>query len=172
MRAGQSLKDNSLNNKKILIHKMPLLERIMGLFSAIVLTALQVALLFLGYEEVLTTIIILLIMLVYCFFMYLRAFKTFIWLDCEHEKIIIQNGTEKKEVSATKLISLQVEDDPQCPSVFTLNYYFVDYTEKDYGWSIGFESRVLFGTIRGQKRRLEAFCEQCNAYLSSRNLEK
>ena len=68
------LKNGSLN-KKIIIHQMTLLDRVLGVVSAIFLTALPIIVLILGFEPVYMMIVLLLAMIVYCFFMFYNFFR-------------------------------------------------------------------------------------------------
>ena len=63
-------------------------------------------------------------------------------------------------------MNITVETDKKNTKLFSLNYNFIGYSKKDYGWSTGPRSRVLFGSIKTQRRRLEKFCEECNKYLN------
>lgn len=153
------------NNK--IIHKLPLSGRIMSIFSAIMLTALPIVMLILGFEPKINAVIILFAMLLYCFLTFLNVFKRYICLDIDNQKIIIREGTKKEELSMINLTELQVVDD-QKYNLFSLNIIFGGYIKKDFSWSTGPDSGVLFGTLRGQRKRLEKFCEECNQYLKNK----
>ena len=166
MMDGNGLKNKSSNNCKLIIHKIPLLDRIVGLFSSLVLTIIPIVCLCLNYEHKINMIILLIALLFFSFVMYLRAFKTYICFDLDSNKITISNGLKKEEFSIYGLMSITVETDTKYPNLFSLNYNFVGYTKKDYSWSTGPSSRVLFGSINTQRKRLEKFCEECNKYLN------
>ena len=166
MMDGNGLKNKSLNNCKLIIHKMPLLDRIIGLFSPFILMIIPIVCLFLNYENKISMIILLIALILFCFIMYLSAFKTYIYFDVNNNKIIISRGLKKEELSILGMTSITVETDTKYPNLFSLNYNFIGYSKKDYGWSTGPSSRVLFGSIKTQRRRLEKFCEECNKYLN------
>ena len=162
---GNYLKNKSLNNCKLIIHKMPILDRIIGLFSSFVLMIIPIVCLFLNYKNKISMIILLIALIVYFLVMYLNALKTYICFDIVNKKIIISKGLKKDELSIFGMTSITVENDTKYPNLFSLNYNFIGYSKKDYSWSTGPSSRVLFGSIKTQRRRLEKFCEECNQYL-------
>ena len=166
MMDGNGLKNKSLNNTLLIIHKMPLLERIMGMISPIILIIIPIVCLFLNYEHKFNMIILLIVLLLLGFVMYLSTFKTYICFDIENKKIIISEGLKKEELSTFGLMNITVETDQKDTKLFSLNYNFIGYSKKDYGWSTGPSSRVFFGSIKTQRRRLEKFCEECNKYLN------
>ena len=166
MMDGNGLKNKSLNNCKLIIHKMPLLDRIIGLFSPFILMIIPIVCLFLNYENKISMIILLIALILFCFIMYLSAFKTYICFDIENKNIIISEGLKKEELSTFGLMNITVETDKKDTKLFSLNYNFIGYSKKDYGWSTGPSSRVLFGSIKTQRIRLEKFCEECNKYLN------
>ena len=151
---------------KLIIHKMPLLDRIIGLFSSLVATIIPIVCLCLNCENKIRMIILLIALILLSFVMYLNAFKTYICFDVDNNKIIISKGLKKDELSIFGMTSITVETDAKYPNLFSLNYNFAGYSKKDYGWSTGPSSRVLFGSIKTQRRRLEKFCEECNKYLN------
>ena len=163
---GNGLKNKSLNNTCLIIHKMPLLDRIIGLFSSIILTIIPIVCLVLNYEHKINMIILLIALLFFSFVMYLSAFKTYVYFDVDNNKITINKGLKKEELSTFGLLSITVDTDTKYPNLFSLNYNFLGYSKKDYSWSTGPSSRILFGSVRTQRRRLEKFCEECNKYLS------
>lgn len=160
---------NGFSNK-IIIYKNPVAERIVMMFSAITLTFIPliciIASLFNNDIELIKMIFLLIIMIFVSLVMYFSAFKTYICFDVENKKITISKGLKKEELSTYGLISVTVENDAKYPKLFSLNYNFIGYSRKDYGWSTGPSSRVLFGSIKTQRRRLEKFCEECNKYLN------
>jgi hypothetical protein len=145
---------------------MPILDRIIGLFSSFVVMIIPIACLFLNYKNKISMIILLIALILFSFVMYLNAFKTYICFAVENKKITISKGLKKEELSTYGLISVTVENDAKYPNLFSLNYNFLGYSKKDYGWSTGPSSRVLFGSIKTQRRRLEKFCEECNKHLN------
>ena len=163
---GNGLKNKSLNNTRLIIHKMPLLDRIIGLFSSVILTIIPIVCLSLDYEHKYNMIILLITLLFFGFVMYLSAFKTYICFDVDNNKITINKGLKKEALSSFGLLSITVETDAKYPNLFSLNYNFIGYSKKDYSWSTGPSSRVLFGSVRTQRRRLEKFCEECNRHLN------
>lgn len=166
MMDGNGLKNKSSNNCKLIIHKMPLLDRIIGLFSSLVLTIIPIVCLCLNYENKISMIILLIALILFSFVMFLNAFKTYICFAVENKKITISKGLKKEELSTYGLISVTVENDAKYPNLFSLNYNYIGYSKKDYGWSTGPSSRVLFGSIKTQRIRLEKFCKECNKYLN------
>lgn len=163
-----NLKNGFLN--KVMMYKYPTVERMMMLFSSIILTSLPliciIAKLY-NKSELFKMLVLLIVLLVFCFVMYLSAFKTYICFDLDSNKITISKGLKKEEFSIYGLMSITVETDTKYPNLFSLNYNFVGYTKKDYSWSKGPSSRVLFGSIKYQRKRLEKFCEECNKYLNN-----
>lgn len=115
---------------RVVIYKMPLIERAMGGVSAVGLTIIPIACLCLGYDKKFEMIALLIAMLLYSFLMYLNIFKTYICLDLDNEKLIIRNGFKKDESTTTNLIDLQVEEDREYSGLFSLNINFVGYTKK------------------------------------------
>lgn len=166
MMDGNGLKNKSLNNCKLTIHKMPLLDRIIGLFSSFVLMIIPIACLLLNYENKISMIILLIALILFFFAMYLSAFHTYICFDLNNNKIIISRGLKKEELSTLEMTSITVEIDTKYPNLFSLNYNFIEYSKKDYSWSTGPSSRILFGSIKTQRIRLEKFCKECNKYLN------
>ena len=162
-----SKKKKSSNKTQIIIHKMPLFERIFGIFSSVFLTSIPIACLCMGFENKLGMIVLLFSMLLFCLLMYLNVFKTYICFDVVDNKIIIRDGFKKEEFSTKKLINISVVNDCMYPKLFSLDFNFVDQMKKDYSWSSGPSSRVLFSSKQSQRKRLEKFCEECNQYLSN-----
>ncbi len=83
-----------------------------------------------------------------------------------NNKIIISRGLKKEELSILGMTSISVEIDTKYPNLFSLNYNFIGYSKKDYSWSTGPSSRVLFGSVKTQRKILEKFFEECNKYLN------
>ena len=164
-----ALKNNkNIKNKYIIIHKVPLFERIFGLISSFLLLLIPITCLCLGFEDKLKIIIILIALLILLFIMYLNAFKMYICFDIVNKKITISEGLKKEKLSTFGLMSITVENDKKYPKLFSLNYNFIVYSMKDYGWSTGPSSRVMFGSIKTQRKRLEKFCDECNMYLDNK----
>ena len=74
MMDGIGLKNKFLN-KKIIIYQMTMIDRILGVWSGILLTIIPIICLILGFEQVIGMIILLLVMIVYCVFMFFNVFK-------------------------------------------------------------------------------------------------
>ena len=63
---------------KIIIYQMTLLDKLAGVFSALLLVAFSIECLILDFEYKLgMTILLLLFMIVYCVFIYFDIFKTY-----------------------------------------------------------------------------------------------
>ncbi len=166
---GNGLKNKSMNKTKVIIYQMPLLERIMGIFSAIFLTLIPIACLILGFERKLEMIILLLVMIAYCAYMYFLVFKTYMCLDIKNKKLIIREfpGIKKRELSLENIKGIQISDDPQYKQSFTIDINYMGYTEKIISWSAHPTCRLaLFGVYRRQTKRLKKFAKKCNAYLT------
>lgn len=166
---GNGLNNKFLNKSQMVLHKMPLIERILGVFSAIFLMCVPIICLYLGYENKKNMIFLLIASIVYCVIIYFDTFKTYICFDPNNEKIVIRHGLEKKEICSDMLIDFQVEDDPENKKMFILKINFVGRTVEDHSWSTGYKSRVMFGSLCTQRKRLEQFCNKCNSYLSKSN---
>lgn len=133
---GQNLKKYCLN-KKIIIYQMPLFERIIGLFSAIVLTSIPLICLFMGVEKIFAMVILLLVMLLYSIFIFFCAFKTYICLDVDNNKIIIREfpGIKKQELPLDNLKELKISGGIQYKNLFTIDINYVGYSKKINSWS-------------------------------------
>ena len=83
MMDGNGLKNKSLN-KNIKIYQLTLMDRICGVLSGILFTILSIIGLIRGAVPMIITIIILLFMIVYCVFVFLNVFKTYICLDIKN----------------------------------------------------------------------------------------
>ena len=79
MMDGNGLKNKFLN-KKIIIYQMTMIDRILGVWSGILLTIIPIICLILGFEQVMGMVILLLVMIVYCVFMFFNVFKTYIYV--------------------------------------------------------------------------------------------
>ena len=75
---GQNLKKHC-SNKKIIIYQMTMIDRILGVWSGILLTTIPIICLILGFEQVMGMVILLLVMIGYCVFMFFNVFKTYIY---------------------------------------------------------------------------------------------
>ena len=64
------------------------------------LTSIPIICLISGFEKVFEMIILLLVMIVYCIFMFFDVFKTYICLDIKNNKLIIREtpGFKKKSL--------------------------------------------------------------------------
>ena len=171
MTDGIGLKNKSLN-KKIIIYQMTLMDRILGVWSGILLTTIPIICLILGFEQVFGMIILLLVMVVYCVFMFLNVFKTYILLDTKNNKLIIREtpGLKKEELFLENILSIKVSDGIYNREFFTIDINMVGYTKKISSWSVPPKSRIsMFGGYKRQTKRLRKFCEECNKYLNKRN---
>ena len=167
---GQKLKKDYLN-KKIIIYQMPIFERIMGLFFAIVLTSIPVICVFIGVEKIFPMIILLVIMLMYCIFIFFCAFKTYICLDIVNQKIVIREfpGVKKQEFPLDGLKELKISDGLQCKSLFTIDLNYIGYSKKINSWSTHPSCRLaMFNAYNRQIKRLKKFILKCEKYLTNR----
>lgn len=168
MTHGIGLKNKFLNNK-IIIFQMTLMDRILGVLSAVLLTIIPILCLILGFEQVIEMIILLLIMFVYCVFMFFNVFKTYICLDKKNKKFIIREtpGLKKIELDLENIISIEISDGDYNKELFTIDINMQGYTKKITSWSVPPQSRIsMFGGYKRQTKRLKKFCEECNEYLN------
>lgn len=168
---GKGLKNKFLNNK-IIIFQMTLMDRILGVWSGILFIALPIIGLILGFEPVIEMIILLLVMIAYCVFMFYSVFKTYICLDIKNNKLVIREmpGFKKEELSLENVISIVVSDGVYTKNFFTIDIKTPRYTKKISSWSTPPESRIsMFGGYKRQTKRLKKFCTQCDKYLNQRN---
>ena len=171
MMVGNGLKNKFLN-KKIIIYQMTMIDRILGVWSGILLTIIPIICLILGFEQVMGMIIFLLVMIVYCVFMFFNVFETYICLDIKSNKLIIREtpGFKKEELLLENIISIKVSDGAYTKEFFTIDINMPGYTKKISSWSVPPKSRIsMFGGYKRQTRRLKKFCERCNEYLYRRN---
>ena len=165
--AGNGLKNKSLN-KKIIIYQMTMIDRILGVWSGILFTIIPISCLILGFEQAMEMIILLLIAIVYCVFMFFNVFKTYICLDIKSNKLIIREtpGLKKEEFFLENIISIEVSDGVYTKEFFTIDINMRGHTKKISSWSVPPKSRIsLFGGYKRQTRRLKNFCAECNKYL-------
>ncbi len=168
MTHGIGLKNKFLNNK-IIIFQMTLMDRILGVLSAVLLTIIPILCLILDFEQVIEMIILLLIMFVYCVFMFFNVFKTYICLDKKNKKFIIREtpGLKKIELDLENIISIEISDGDYNKELFTIDINMQGYTKKITSWSVPPQSRIsMFGGYKRQTKRLKKFCEECNEYLN------
>ena len=110
----KKLKNGFSNN--IIIYQMPLIERILGIVSAVFLTLLPIVGLIVPlYEDIKEFFMLLgllLAMIMYCIFMYFIVFKTYICIDIKNNKIVIRKfpGYKKEELSLYGLVDIKVSD--------------------------------------------------------------
>ena len=157
------------SNEKIIIFQMTLVDRILGLLSSVVLTAIPIICLILGFEQVIVTVILLLVMIVYCVFMFFSVFKTYICLDKKIKKLVIREtpGLKKDELYLENIISIEVSDGIYTKEFFTIDINMFGYTKKISSWSVPPKSRTsMFGSYKKQIKRLKRFCRECNEYLN------
>lgn len=148
---------------------MTLMDRILGVWSGIMFTTLPIICLILGFDRVLEMIILLLVMIVYCIFMFLNVFKTYIFLDIKNNKLVIREtpGLKKEELCLENILSIGVSDGTYTREFFTIDINMLGYTKKISSWSVPPQSRIsMFGGYKRQTKRLKKFCKECNKYLS------
>lgn len=168
MTDGIGLKSKSLN-KKIIIFQMTLMDRILGVLSGILLTIIPIICLILGFEQVIGMIILLLVMIGYCVFMFFNVFKTYLCFDKKNNKLIIREtpGFKKDELYLENIISIEVSDGVYTKEFFTIDINMPGYTKKISSWSVPPKSRIsMFGSYKRQIKRLKKFCKECNEYLN------
>ena len=168
MTHGIGLKNKFLNNK-IIIFQMTLMDRILGVLSAVLFTIIPILCLILDFEQVIEMIILLLIIFVYCVFMFFNVFKTYICLDKKNKKFIIREtpGLKKIELDLENIISIEISDGDYNKELFTIDINMQGYTKKITSWSVPPQSRIsMFGGYKRQTKRLKKFCEECNEYLN------
>lgn len=168
---------NGFSNK-ITIYQMPLLERVLGLFSVMVLLPLPILglsiPLYSNSNELLLVIILLISMIIYSIFMYLNIFKTYICLDVQNQKLIIREspGFKKEELYTDNIIDIKVSDGIKYKELFTIDINYGSYTKKINSWSAHPTCRLaMFGVYRRQTKRLEIFAKLCNEYLNNRTTD-
>lgn len=168
---GNGLKNKSLNKKRITIYQMPVFERIIGILSSIILTTIPVVALATGIEKKAGMIVLLMCMVVYCIFMYLNVFKTYICLDIENKKLIIREepGIKKEELFLDNIVEIAICDGEKYKDLFTINIRCAGYTKKVISWSAHPTCRLaMFGVYKRQTKRLKKFAMECNQYLKNR----
>lgn len=161
---------NKYSNSKIVIYQMTLLDRILGIWSGILLTSIPIIGLILEFKQV-GMILLLLVMIVYCVFMFFNVFKTYICLDIKNNKLIIREtpGLKKEELPLQNILSIEVCDGIYTKKFFTIDINMPGYTKKIDSWSDPLMSRIsVFGGYKRQTNRLKKFCEKCNRYLNSK----
>ena len=167
MMVGNGLKNKYLNNK-IIIYQMTLMDRVLGVWSGILLTSIPIICLILGFEKVFAMIILLLVMIVYCIFMFFNIFKTYICLDIKNNKLIIREtpGFKKEEFVLENINSIEVSDGVYTKEFFTIDINMTGYTRKISSWSVPPKSRIsMFGGYKRQIKRLKKFIFKCEKYL-------
>ena len=167
---GQNLK-SQYSNKKIIIYQMTLIDRFLGIWSGILLTALPIIWLIIDAGKKLIMIIVLFVMLIYCIFMFFNVFKTYICLDTKENKLIIREtpGLKKEEFSLENILNIEVSDGIYTKEFFTIDINMPGYTKKISSWSVPPKSKIsLFGGYKRQIKRLKKFCQECNKYLNAK----
>lgn len=158
-------------SNKIIIYQMTLLDRILGIWSVILLIGLPVVCLILGFEYKLEMILFLLVMIVYSIFMYFNIFKTYICLDIKNNKLIIREnpGLKKEELFLDSIHDIKISDGIYNKEFFTIDINMQGYTRKIDSWSTPPSSRIaMFAGHKRQTKRLKKFVLKCNTYLKSR----
>lgn len=156
--------------KKIIIYQMPLFERIMAVFSAIVLSAIPIIGLILGFERIGGMIILLLAMIVYNVFIFFISFKTYICLDVKEKKLIIREnvGLKKEELFLDGITDMKVSEGTTVKTLFTIDINYENYTKKIISWSAHPTCRLaMFSVYKRQTKRLKKFTNKCNEYLKT-----
>ena len=159
---------NTAPEKKIRIYQMPVLERILGIFSAIVLTAIPISGLILGFERIGGMIILLSAAIVYDLFIVWISFKTYICLDVKENKLIIREdfGTKKDEMFLDSITGIEVSDGATVKRLFTIDIHYGRETKKIISWSAHPScSLAMFSVYKRQTKRLKRYIEKVNAYL-------
>ena len=162
-------KPKSLN--KIILYKMCLLERFLTILSAIGFVSLPIACLILGIVNLEWKVIILILAsIVYSVIVYLSVFKEYICLDIKNDKLVISNGPRYREEAffINDILSIEISGGYSYTD-FTIDVNMKGYTEKISTWSTPPYNKSLIIGNRMQRQRLEKFCEECNAYLESRD---
>lgn len=155
---------------KIIIYQLPLIDRILTIGQCL-LILIPVIGLILGFERVIETIIILLVLIVYCIDINYAAFNTYICLDLVNNKLIIKEypGIKKQEYNLDYIMNITISDGKYYKKYFTIDINFKTFTKKIKSWSESRSSKMaLFGGYKIQTKRLKKFCEECNRYLASR----
>ncbi len=169
-RRKKSSRNGPLN--RIILHKKPILDKIVRIVTALAFTALPVIGLILDFGRTLEVVLILICMLGCCFLAYLDVFRSYVCLELDTNKLVISNGLKREEFSGEDLLGLRVVEYHKLERRLVLKIDFRGYSKEDDGWSYLHHYRTFIGSLDTQKKRMEDFCEQCNAYLSSRNLAK
>lgn len=156
--------------KRIIIYQMPLFERIMAVFSAIVLSAIPIIGLFLGFERIGGMIILLLAMIAYSVFVFFMSFKTYICLDVKENKLIIREifGLKKEELFLDGIMDMKVSEGTTVKTLFTIDINYGQYTKKITSWSVHPTCRLaMFSVYKRQTKRLKRFTAKCNEFLKT-----
>ena len=159
---------NTAPEKKIRIYQMPVLERILGIFSAIVLTAIPISGLILGFERIGGMVILLLAMIVYDVFVFWISFKTYICLDLKENKLIIREdfGIKKEELFLDSITNIEVSDGTNVKTLFTIDIHYGSHTKKIISWSAHPTCRLaMFRVYKRQTERLKRYIAKVNTYL-------
>ena len=165
---GNGLKNKPLNNTRLVLYPMRLVERIIGMFCPVLLIIPIVALIY-NHEDKFEAIIVLVALLIACFIMYLIVFKTYICLDITKNKLIISERLKKEELSLENVISIEVSDGTDIKDLLTIYINKPGYTKKIKLWFFHRYSGIFIAGYKTQTKRLKIFCEECNKYLESRN---
>ena len=154
--------------KKIRIYQMPFLERMLGFFSAFVITAVPISGLILGFERIGGMIILLLAAIVYDLFIVRISFKTYICLDVKENKLIIREdfGTKKDEMFLDSITGIEVSDGANVKTLFTIDIHYGSHTKKIISWSAHPTCRLaMFRVYKRQTERLKRYIAKVNTYL-------
>lgn len=128
---GNGLRNKYLNSK-IIIYQMTLMDRILGIWSGVLFTLIPIICLILGFEQVMGMIILLLVMIVYCVYMFFNIFKTYICLDIKNNKLIIREtpGFKQEELFLENILSINVSDGVYTKEFFTIDIQMPGYTKR------------------------------------------
>ena len=161
---------NGFSNK-IIIYQMTLLDRIFGIWSAILLTGLGIFGLIIDVEQKVAVVIYLIAMIIYCLLIFYMVFKTYICLDIINNRLIIREnpGFSKRDIPLDCIKNITILDGDYCKENFIISINLQGNSIKIHSWSSPPDSRIaFFAGNKKQRKRLEQFCEKCNQYLNSR----
>jgi hypothetical protein len=165
-------KPKSLNKNRIIIYQMTLLDKFLCALTALGSLGLPIsALIINAVDFTLEVMVFLLAAIGINILMYFSIFKEYICLDIKNNKLIIREspGFWKEELLISDVLSIKISDGTNTRDFFTIDIETLTCTKKIYSWSTPPSSRTSIVGRRIQRQRLEKFCEECNAYLESRD---
>lgn len=157
------------SSNRIIIYQMPLFERVMMSFSAIVFILLGIGWILVDDKAAAT--VILLCIMAYCVLAFLDIFMVYICLDIKNSKLIIREapGIKKQELLLSSIVEIKISDGVPYKEFFTIDVICKGYTVKVVSWSAYPTCRLaMFGIYKRQTKRLCAFAKKCNEYLTFR----